>query len=94
MNASYDSEDDARSDDLAEALEDEANAASDAVDNFAERFETFEPDDMKRAGAFITIDTDGRTRMHPRKSRKNHAKLATTMVVSTTAGTKMPHVYG
>ena len=33
-----------------------------------------------------TIETDGMSRMNPRKSRKNQAKLATQIVVSTTAG--------
>jgi ParB family transcriptional regulator, chromosome partitioning protein len=44
---------------LYERLEEAATAASDAVDNFAERLETFDPKEMKLAGAFITIDTDG-----------------------------------
>ena len=40
-------------------MKDCANAASDAVDNFAERLERFDPEEMKFAGGFITIDTDG-----------------------------------
>jgi ParB family chromosome partitioning protein len=59
LNAYYDDTDGEEDEGLYERLEEAATAASDAVDNFAERLETFDPEEMKLAGAFITIDTDG-----------------------------------
>ena len=59
LNAYYDDADGEEDEGLCERLEEAATAASDAVDNFAERLETFDPEEMKLAGAFITIDTDG-----------------------------------
>jgi ParB family transcriptional regulator, chromosome partitioning protein len=59
LNAYYDDTDGEEDEELYERLEEAATAASDAVDNFAERLETFNPEEMKLAGAFITIDTDG-----------------------------------
>jgi ParB family chromosome partitioning protein len=59
LNAYYDNTDGEEDEELYERLEEAATAASDAVDNFAERLETFNPEEMKLAGAFITIDTDG-----------------------------------
>jgi hypothetical protein len=41
-----------------------------------------------------TIDIDGITRMKPRKSRKKNPKLPMVSVLSTSAGTKIPQVYG
>lgn len=59
LEAYYDDEggepDDALEDRLAEA----ANCATDAVDRYCERLETFDPAEMKEAGAFVYIDTDG-----------------------------------
>lgn len=59
LNAYYDDTDGEEDEELYERLDEAAAAATDAVDNFAERLETFDPDEMKLAGAFITIDTDG-----------------------------------
>lgn len=42
-----------------ECLEAAATAATYALDQFTERFESFHTDDMKTAGAFIYIDNDG-----------------------------------
>lgn len=43
-----------------ERLEATATAATYAADQYAERFETFDPEDMKQAGAFIYLDDEGR----------------------------------
>jgi ParB family chromosome partitioning protein len=58
LNAYYDA-DGEPDEDKQERLEDAANAASDAVDLYGKRFETFDADDMKRGGAFVVIDSDG-----------------------------------
>ncbi|WP_322058475.1 ParB/RepB/Spo0J family partition protein [Paraburkholderia sp. J63] len=44
----------------AERLEAAATTATYAADQYAERFETFDPEDMKQAGAYVYIDDDGR----------------------------------
>lgn len=56
LDACYASDDEAEE---GERLEEEANATSEAVDAYAERFEAFNPEDMKQAGAFIVVGNDG-----------------------------------
>ncbi len=53
--------DDASDDDTIDGdkLEEEANAASEAADAYAERFEAFVPEEMQSAGAFIVINAAG-----------------------------------
>ena len=58
LNAYYDEdgeEDEARHDHLSTAVD----VATHAVDQYAERFEVFGPEDMQRAGAFVYLDDDG-----------------------------------
>lgn len=58
LNAYYDEdgeEDEARHDHLSTAVD----VATHAVDQYAERFEVFTPEDMQRAGAFVYLDDDG-----------------------------------
>ena len=58
LNAYYDEdggEDEARYDRLGTAVD----VATHAVDQYAERFEVFTPEDMQRAGAFVYLDDDG-----------------------------------
>jgi len=58
LNAYYDEdceEDEARHDRLSTAVD----VATHAVDQYAERFEVFGPEDMQRAGAFVYLDDDG-----------------------------------
>ncbi|MFM0363077.1 ParB/RepB/Spo0J family partition protein [Paraburkholderia sediminicola] len=58
LNAYYDEdgeEDEARHDRLNTAVD----VATHAVDQYAERFEVFAPEDMQRAGAFVYLDDDG-----------------------------------
>jgi ParB family chromosome partitioning protein len=58
LNAYYDEDgepDEARQ----ERLDDAVTAATYAVDQYAERFETFDGDDMNGAGAFVYPDDDG-----------------------------------
>ncbi|WP_321899444.1 ParB/RepB/Spo0J family partition protein [Paraburkholderia heleia] len=43
-----------------ELLEAAANAATYAVDQYAERLETFDAEDIKQAGAYVYLDDDGR----------------------------------
>ena len=43
----------------AERLEAAATATTHAVDLYAERFETFDPEEMKQAGAYVYLDDDG-----------------------------------
>ncbi|MFM0090789.1 chromosome partitioning protein ParB, partial [Paraburkholderia sediminicola] len=56
LNAYYDAEDDARRD----ALKTAADAASQALDDFAERLEIWSDDQKARAGVFVTLDHDGK----------------------------------
>ncbi|MBP0593625.1 ParB/RepB/Spo0J family partition protein [Paraburkholderia sp. LEh10] len=58
LDAYYD-EDGEADEDRCERLEAAATAAAYAVDQYAERFESFDPDDMKKAGAFVYVDDDG-----------------------------------
>ena len=58
LDAYYDEEVEA-DEDRCERLEAAATAAAYAVDQYAERFESFDPDDMKKAGAFVYVDEDG-----------------------------------
>ncbi|CAD6560702.1 ParB/RepB/Spo0J family partition protein [Paraburkholderia sabiae] len=58
LDAYYDEEGEA-DEDRCERLEAAATAAAYAVDQYAERFESFDPDDMKKAGAFVYVDEDG-----------------------------------
>ncbi|WP_238554895.1 chromosome partitioning protein ParB [Paraburkholderia hospita] len=58
LNAYYDEDgepDEARQD----RLDADVTAATYAVDLYAERFESFDADDMKGAGAFVCLDDDG-----------------------------------
>ncbi|QQC68007.1 ParB/RepB/Spo0J family partition protein (plasmid) [Paraburkholderia ginsengisoli] len=63
LNAYYDAEDedeqDAEDFDRLDALQDAANAASQAVDDFADRLEIWSDEQKARAGAFVTLDHDG-----------------------------------
>lgn len=43
-----------------ERLEAAATTATYAADQYVERFETFNPEDMKQAGAYVYLDDDGR----------------------------------
>jgi ParB family transcriptional regulator, chromosome partitioning protein len=56
LNAYYEAEDDASRD----ALETAAGAASQALDDFAERLEIWSDEQKARAGAFVTLDHDGK----------------------------------
>ncbi|WP_245643789.1 ParB/RepB/Spo0J family partition protein [Paraburkholderia oxyphila] len=59
LDAYYD--DDSEPDEaLQERLEATATAATYAADQYAERLETFDPEDMKQAGAFVYLDDEGR----------------------------------
>jgi ParB family transcriptional regulator, chromosome partitioning protein len=73
LNAYYDTDGEPDEDEQ-ERLEDAANAASDAVDLYGERFETFDADDMKRAGAFVVIDSDGQLSVERGLIRREDAK--------------------
>ncbi|TCG09618.1 chromosome partitioning protein ParB [Paraburkholderia steynii] len=58
LDAYYD-EDGEADEERCERLEAAATAAAYAVDQYAERFESFDPDDMRKAGAFVYVDEDG-----------------------------------
>ncbi|MBN3856702.1 ParB N-terminal domain-containing protein [Paraburkholderia sp. Ac-20340] len=59
LDAYYD--DDGEPDEVRqERLEAAATAATYAVDQYVERFETFDAEDMKRAGAYVYLDGEGR----------------------------------
>src|SRR5260370_11567092 len=73
LNAYYDTDGEPDEDEQ-ERLEDAANAASDAVDTYGERFEPFDADDMKRAGAFVVIDSDGQLSIERGRTRREEAK--------------------
>lgn len=73
LNAYFDTDGEPDEDEQ-ERLEDAANAASDAVDLYGERFETFDADDMKRAGAFVVIDSDGQLSVERGLIRREDAK--------------------
>ncbi|MGY6157420.1 ParB/RepB/Spo0J family partition protein [Paraburkholderia graminis] len=60
LNAYYDAEDEAEDDARRDALETGADAASQALDDFAERLEIWSDDQKARAGAFVTLDQDGK----------------------------------
>jgi ParB family chromosome partitioning protein len=60
LNAYYDAEDEAEDDARRDALETAADAASQALDDFAERIEIWSDDQKARAGAFVTLDHDGK----------------------------------
>jgi ParB family transcriptional regulator, chromosome partitioning protein len=72
LNAYYDEDsepDEARQ----ERLDAEVTATTYAVDQYAERFESFDADDMKRAGAFIYLDDDGQVCMERGLVRRDSA---------------------
>ena len=58
LDAYYD-EDCAQDDELCERLEAAATAATYALDQYTERFESFDANDMKKAGAIVYVDEDG-----------------------------------
>lgn len=60
LNAYYDAEDETEDDARRDALETAADAASQALDDFAERLEIWSDDQKARAGAFVTLDHDGK----------------------------------
>ncbi len=51
-------------------------AAAHAVDQYGERFESFDVDDMKRAGAFVYLDEDGQVNIERGLIRRDEAELA------------------
>lgn len=60
LNAYYDAEDEPEDHARCEALQTAANATSQALDDFAERLEIWSDDQKARAGAFVTLDQDGK----------------------------------
>lgn len=60
LDAYYANQDGDEDEELCERLDDALTDAASAVDAYGERFEAFDPDDMKRAGAFVVIDEDGK----------------------------------
>ncbi|WP_454862584.1 ParB/RepB/Spo0J family partition protein [Paraburkholderia fungorum] len=63
LDAYYADQDSEEDEALWERLDNAFTDATAAVDAYGERFETFEADDMKRAGAFVAIDEDGRVQV-------------------------------
>ncbi|WP_321969212.1 ParB/RepB/Spo0J family partition protein [Paraburkholderia tropica] len=63
LDAYYADQDSEEDEALWERLDNALTDATAAVDAYGERFETFEADDMKRAGAFVAIDEDGRVQV-------------------------------
>ncbi|WP_233860000.1 ParB/RepB/Spo0J family partition protein [Paraburkholderia sp. HD33-4] len=61
-----------------ERLEAAATAAVYAVDQYAERFETFDAEDMKQAGAYVYLDDDGRVCIERGLARREAAQGAPT----------------
>ncbi len=59
LDAYYDDEGIEVDDALEDRLTDTANAATHAMDQYAERFETFDAADMGQAGAYVYLDEDG-----------------------------------
>jgi ParB family chromosome partitioning protein len=59
LDAYYDDEGTEADEALEDRLIEAANFATEAADRYSERFETFDPVEMKEAGAFVYIDTDG-----------------------------------
>ncbi|CAD6550273.1 hypothetical protein LMG27952_04987 [Paraburkholderia hiiakae] len=59
LDAYYD-EDCEPDEERGERLEAAATAATISVDQYAERFETYDPEDMKQAGAYVYLDDEGR----------------------------------
>ena len=59
LDAYYEDESTEYDDELEERLSAALNSATHAMDQYAERFETFDAADMKEAGAFVYIDKDG-----------------------------------
>lgn len=59
LRAYYDAEDEPEDHARCEVLEEAANAASQAVDDFADRLEIWSDEQKARAGAFVTLDHDG-----------------------------------
>jgi ParB family transcriptional regulator, chromosome partitioning protein len=59
LNAYYDDESEAEDDDKRDALEEAANATSAACDQYVERLESWTPEQMASAGAFLMLDHAG-----------------------------------
>jgi len=75
LNAYYD-EDGEPDEERGERLEAEATAATFAVDQYAERFEAFDPEEMKQAGAYVYLDDDGRVCIERGLVRREEAPTA------------------
>ena len=75
LNAYYD-EDGEPDEERGERLEAEATAATFAVDQYAERFEAFDPEEMKQAGAYVYLDDDGRVCIELGLVRREEAPTA------------------
>ncbi|PMS15598.1 chromosome partitioning protein ParB [Trinickia dabaoshanensis] len=91
LDAYYDEEgepDEAR----CERLEAAATAATLALDQYTERFESFDADDMKKAGAFIYIDKDGQVCVERglvrRERAPTHSDSAAYAINATGGGTR------
>jgi ParB family chromosome partitioning protein len=63
LDAYYADQDSEEDEAFWEKLDNALNDASEAVDAYAERLETFDADDMKHAGAFVAIDEDGKVQV-------------------------------
>ena len=59
LSAYYDDESEAEDDDKRDALEEAANATSEACDQYVERLESWTPEQMASAGAFLILDHAG-----------------------------------
>jgi ParB family chromosome partitioning protein len=59
-----------------ERLDAAVTAAAHAVDQYGERFESFDADDMKRAGAFVYLDEDGQVNIERGLIRRDDAPPA------------------
>jgi len=59
LNAYYDDESEAEDDDRRDALEEAANATSEACDQYVERLESWTPEQMASAGAFLLLNHAG-----------------------------------
>jgi ParB family transcriptional regulator, chromosome partitioning protein len=73
----YYDEDGEADEDRCERLEAAATSAAHAVDQYAERFESFDPDDMKNAGVFIYVDEDGQACVERGLVRHDDAPIKT-----------------
>jgi ParB family transcriptional regulator, chromosome partitioning protein len=100
LDAYYDDESEP-DDERHERLSDAVTAATDAVDRYAERFEAFDPDDLKLAGAFLYVDQDGCVCVERGLVRRDGASVnqddvsgATVATASGNRPTKMKPLHG